>query len=280
MRVKLLSHTENPLETIWRAWQLAKTDEPLEEILSKDVDKDVIHKILNTEIPITQMVDFVFLLEGVSVSFREQLVRHRLGTYYEVQDIVNSSFWMQSMRVQNMSQFDYETPDSIFDRDEEDFLYTNHMRETRSLYHKLVEAGIPREDARMVIPLAAHHRIVWKTNLQILHHIIGKRCCWIMQGTLWKPVIQGVVQELRTKIHPLFGELSDPPCVRQDGSYSKCVVPANAEERRTGDDPNPPCPLYNKFEATEPCEREIPESMLAFFEDLWQRDLGRGGEQE
>lgn len=121
--------------------------------------------------------------------------------------------------------------------------YQNQMRWVESAYNKLVKAGMPKEDARNLLPLGCGHRLVWKLNLSSLMHVLGKRSCWIAQLGMWEPIIRGAVEELTNKVDPFFHRLVDPPCVKGD-TFNECVFKLENENRVTQDDPYPPCPLY------------------------------------
>lgn len=122
--------------------------------------------------------------------------------------------------------------------------YHEQMGWIQSAYNRLIEAGVPVEDARNLLPMATQHRLTWKVNLAALLHVLGKRGCWIAQLGMWEPVIRGMVEELATKVHPAFRKMIDPPCFGNDGEFKACVFKLENENRVKGDDPYAPCPLY------------------------------------
>jgi thymidylate synthase ThyX len=280
-KVTLMSWTNNPLETVYSVWEASKTEEPLrspEEIreqVSADEVEELFRAVIVQKIPVGEHVDFVFMLEGVSVSFREQMVRHRIGTLpspervgvdivmVEIPNLADSSWWSQSMRIQNMGRFATERmfrmPYSLLDANGDDRIIPKQhgtltgmsalaafnaiMYTIETYYNALVAAGVPMEDAREIIPLGAQHRISWKLNIGSLQHIVAKRGCWILQLGIWGPVIEGMINEVATKIHPVFRELVTPPCVDGD-SFIGCVYQEECRRRLDGSDALPPCPLH------------------------------------
>lgn len=52
-----------------------------------------------------------------------------------------------------------------------------------------------------------------------------------------------MIDELATKVHPIFRELVAPPCVSGD-TFKGCVYHEECRRRYTGDDALPPCPLH------------------------------------
>jgi hypothetical protein len=270
-KVTLLSHTAFPLETVYSVWEASKGEgkllSPAEvrmTVKPEEVRK-LFRSVIAQKIPIGEHIDFVFMLENISISWREQAVRHRIGTKASperlgadivpmdvdsIPDLADSSWWSQSMRIQDMGTFasskSYRVPQTILDHpDSPRFLalFDRAMLVIQDTYNTLVEAGIPMEDAREVMPLGAQHRMSWKLNIGSLQHIVGKRGCWILQHGIWGPVIEGMISELVAKIDPIFGELVTPPCLKGD-DYNGCVYIEENRRRYDGSDKLPPCPLH------------------------------------
>ena len=218
--VKLISNTENIFKTIWMVWQASRCDDTVEQMedaleqATTDVLYDLFARILEEDIPLMEMIEFIFVLDNVSISLREQLVRHRIGTKIDgkigidiIPNLDDSTWWSQSMRILDMRSFaarqDFLIPESIQNvpkvskRKVPLAIYKQFMYEAARVYSELVDMGIPMEDARNVLPLGASHRIVWKVNLMTLKRIMQKRGCWILQLGIWGPVIMGMISRAR-----------------------------------------------------------------------------------
>jgi hypothetical protein len=268
-KVTLYTHTHLPLETVYGVWEQSKSLAPLRspEQIRDEVDpqevRNTFRAVVQQRIPVGEHIDFVFILEDVCIAFREQMVRHRIGTKPSperlgvdiIPDLAESSWWAQSMVIQDMGTYadrsSYQVPESM--REHADSQHLINVLDgvhdvIQSAYNAFTAAGIPREDARTVIPLGALHRISWKLNMSSLLHIIAKRSCWVLQLSFWGPVIQGMIRELATKVDPIFRELATPPCIKinRDGSdkFTGCVLQEEARRRITGEDEMPPCPLH------------------------------------
>lgn len=124
---------------------------------------------------VVEHASFTFAISGVSRALTHQLVRHRIA-----------SFSQQSQRYVNMDNFEYVTPESIGDqvigwcmdtpitvRVEYDIIMDN----LRRAYKRLIEAGIPEEDARYILPNACTTNIVVTMNARELRHFFRLRCC-------------------------------------------------------------------------------------------------------
>jgi len=296
-KVTLLSWTINPIETIYEIWEASKTNRPFKEIQHEAVSNsyiekkmEVFRKVIDSKIPVAENLDFVFLLENVSISFREQMVRHRIGVKVGprlgcdiVPDIPDSTWWSQSMRILDMGKFadegKYRTPEGLTVDQKEKFHVS--MRIAQDAYNRLVDAGVPMEEAREIIPLGATHRITWKLNLASLQHIIGKRGCQILQLGLWEPIIRGMVDELAEKVHPYFRALICPPCMKGE-KFTGCLFKLDNERRVSGEDKLPPCTLYMQKEHSAweigRCEHEWPaiEGIAKRYKALWGRNPWSG----
>jgi hypothetical protein len=264
-KVTLMTHTALPLETVFAVWEASKSDRPLRtpQQIKDEVPREEIVKLFNAviaqRIPIGEHIDFVFMFEHISISWREQAVRHRIGTTASperigadmVVDVVpnmpDSSFWSQSFRIQDMRDFakngDFRMPETVYLAGPEAVdTFMTAMHHVADAYQKLVDMGVPMEDARELMPLGAQHRMSWRLNISSLQHIIGKRTCWILQGGLWGPIIDGMIKTL-VEVDPAFASLSTPPCISQD-KYKGCVFQEESRRRYTQDDRLPPCPLH------------------------------------
>lgn len=270
-KVTLMTWTKLPLETVYAVWEASKGEgkliapEDVQHIATPEEVEKLFRAVIAQRIPIGEHIDFVFMLENISISWREQAVRHRIGTKASperlgadmvvdvIPDLADSSWWSQSMRIQDMGKFAdnraYRIPETLLARSSPHLLrqYEHVMAHIQHVYNELVKAGVPMEDARELMPLGAQHRMSWRLNIGSLQHIFGKRGCWILQLGIWGPIITGMVEELATKVHPIFRELISPPCVKGD-TYTGCVFQEESRRRYTGDDQLPPCSLHLRQE--------------------------------
>jgi thymidylate synthase (FAD) len=122
---------------------------------------------------------FTFGIEGISRATSHQLVRHRLASYSQ-----------QSQRyVKAADEFEYVLPPSVARKRVLKKRFTEHMEKVGRLYRELVDAGLPAEDARFVLPNAAATKIIATMNARELRHFFRLRCC---QRAQWE--IRGVAE--------------------------------------------------------------------------------------
>ncbi|MGB9843251.1 MAG: FAD-dependent thymidylate synthase [Caldisericia bacterium] len=105
-----------------------------------------------------------FKISGVSRSLTHQLVRHRIASYTQ-----------KSQRYVDESTFDYVIPDTIKKNEVALNLYKDFMNSCKETYKKLKELGIPKEDARFILPNATKTEIVLTANLREFRHMISLR---------------------------------------------------------------------------------------------------------
>ncbi len=275
--IKLLDINQNLAETFSKVWLLAKDNTPLEQI--KLLGPQDLDNFMATDIPTQEYIFMIFSIEGMPRAFWDQLDRCRLA-----------SFWEQSARVLNMSNFaderHYWTPDSCAKGDERQSIYEGAMVQAQEHYAKLVKLGVPVEDARGVIPMHVLTRGTMAINLRALKGVIKNRVCFIMQGGYWFPVVDGMIRELKPHLpSKTLRSLVNLPCYGKD----HCPVEGNVIHRLTGDDPNPVCPIYIKRfakdkEAVEAREKERHPNYDTIKENYFQllRTLGmeEGGQVE
>ena len=170
IKVKLLEHTPHPERVVAMAARLCYSAAGAEELAEKLTDEQVeklVDKIIQMGHASTmEHVSFTFGIEGVSRVLTHQLVRHRLASYSQ-----------QSQRYVAEHDFEYILPPSIAERPEASERFKALMENIQQAYNDLVEAGVPKEDARYVLANATETKIVVTMNARSLMHFFNLRCC-------------------------------------------------------------------------------------------------------
>jgi thymidylate synthase (FAD) len=86
------------------------------------------------------------------------------------------------------------------------------MEDAWALYSRLVEEGVPEEDARYVLPNAAHTNIVVTMNARELIHFFSLRTCLRAQWEIRK--VAGAMLKEAKAVAPLIFENAGRPCLR------------------------------------------------------------------
>ncbi len=145
---------------------------------------------------------FTFAISGVTRTLSHQLVRHRAGLAFD----------QQSQRYLDYKRPAYMVPGTIADApDELRQRYESTLDGSLAFYSELLEAGVPGEDARFVMPNATRTNLVMTTNLRALIHMSGLRLCTMAQWEI-RRLFQLVRHEI-FQVSPFLGSFLAPKCV-------------------------------------------------------------------
>lgn len=171
MQVELLNHTPDPERAIATAARLCYAPVGAAELM-ETMPEERVRSVLSTimgsgHFSTLEHASYTFAIDGVSRVLTHQLVRHRLA-----------SFNQQSQRyVRFEGGFPFITPPSIQGDPEAEAAFQELMSASAKAYQRLLDAGIPAEDARFVLPNAAETKIVVTMNVRELLHFFELRCC-------------------------------------------------------------------------------------------------------
>ena len=84
------------------------------------------------------------------------------------------------------------------------------MADMQSVYQELMQAGVPAEDARFVLPNAASTSFVLTMNVRSLWHFFELRCCTRAQWEI-RELANAMLAEVK-KVAPLLFEHAGATC--------------------------------------------------------------------
>lgn len=245
VKVKLLTYTPNPEQTVAMAAKLCYSPSGIEDIrdgLDDQKTADFIEMI--TQLghgSVTEHASFTFGIEGISRACSHQLVRHRIASYSQ-----------QSQRYVDGTKFEFVTPPAIKENKKalEEYnkvlniqadayksirnsLAADYMKkysksslegsdeevmqkfktEDSKMYSAFVKKA--NEDARFILPNAATTKIVCTFNARSLQNFFAHRCCYRAQWEIREVAQQMLLQCLDVAPH-LF-KYSGPSCL-----FGKC----------------------------------------------------------
>lgn len=159
MKVGLVSITNDPIKTITDIASVSYGREQANNPAG-------LFKFLveNAHFSPLEFVEMTFKVEGISRACLAQLTRYR-----------HASFNVRSQRYCDESEFDFVVPKSIYDNYEALGMFNEFMLNANNCYNKLVEAGIPKEDARYVLPNATETTLYVKMSLRGFMHLYRQR---------------------------------------------------------------------------------------------------------
>ncbi|MDG6899010.1 MAG: FAD-dependent thymidylate synthase [Nitrososphaerota archaeon] len=128
-------------------------------------------------------VVYMFEIEDCSRVTTHQLVRHRAVSYDQ-----------ESQRFSAATREGVVTPPSIQSNDVAYRAYDEGLKAVYAAYEKMVTAGVPKEDARYVLPSAIKTKLVMTLSARSLMHIVWQRTALQAQ---WE------IRELASTLHGL-----------------------------------------------------------------------------
>ncbi len=171
VQVELLYHTPDPERAIATAARLCYAPVGASELM-ETMPEEKVRSVLGTimrsgHFSTLEHASYTFAIDGVSRALTHQLVRHRLA-----------SFNQQSQRYVKFTD-DLATikPASVTGDPAAEAIFDEAIAAAKDAYLKLLDAGVPAEDARYLLPNAAETKIVVTMNVRELIHFFELRCC-------------------------------------------------------------------------------------------------------
>lgn len=157
-----------------------------------DADRLFRHIVGSGHTSTMEHINFTFALEGVSRVLLAQLTRHRVGFSFSVQ----SQRYVSDASDKKKGGFHYVVPPKVADVPEAAEYFAELMENLQAAYDKLAQLGVPREDARFVLPNAASTNITMTANLRALLTFYSKRRPG--RGAQWE--IAQLAEKLRDEV--------------------------------------------------------------------------------
>ena len=205
-----MSYTPNPDELIAASARICYRDIAAKELLQAEEEslsrKLIAELFASGHMSAFEHVSFTFGIDGLSRVASHQLVRHRLA-----------SFSQQSQRYVSMSP-DPEAviiPPNIKANPDALRLYSEAVRHSQETYRELCAMGIPKEDARFILPHGHSTRLIMTMNARELHHFFGLRLCRRAQWEI-RELARKMLILCREKA-PVIFDMAGPGCM-----FGKC----------------------------------------------------------
>lgn len=202
MKVTLLAHTPDAEKVCAAAARSCYSGMGASDLLDKaDPERFLMNVVSMGHESVIEHAVFTFSVEWVSRSLTHQLVRHRVA-----------SFSQQSQRYVPLEEPSFVTPPTVANDPECARIFDEAMGAAWDAYNKLVEAGVPAEDARFVLPNACTTNITLTMNARELRHMFSLRCCNRAQ---WE--IREMAEQMLTlcrEVCPAIFADAGAPCLR------------------------------------------------------------------
>ena len=143
--------------------QPGTTVELFEKRINMDYEKnvDLINKVVKSgHTSILEHLSFSFLLTDVSICIEEFFIEHRLA-----------SFTVKSRRYVNFGKSGYYIPDDLPSKEFKK-CYADDMDHLFDAYNRLIDLGVPKEDARFLLPYSFYSNFICTVNAREAIHIV------------------------------------------------------------------------------------------------------------
>ena len=159
MKIELVQATPNQVKLITDIASICYGKEE-----AKYPDKLLKHLFEGQHHSVLEHIYYTFKIEGISRSCLAQLTRHR-----------HASYTVRSQRYCDESNTDFIFPPSIEVGSEEEDIFNGIFSGALSIYEKLLEKGVKKEDARFILPEATATELYMSCNLRELIHLHNVR---------------------------------------------------------------------------------------------------------
>ncbi len=218
MKVLLVKHTENPIDTVYSAGKLCINGlnywENIIEAtkIHSKIKKSLIKTILESgHHSILEHLTLTFSISGISRACGRQLLRSRIMSPTE-----------SSQRSINMNNVEMVKPLSIASNKDTNRVFDETMKVINYNYKELLKLGVPVEDARAVLPNATPTDIVITLNFRELIKMCNDRLCFKAQNE-----IRLLANELKDEVRECLGEFWS------NMLKPKCVLTGQCNERKS-----------------------------------------------
>ena len=229
MNLVILRHTPEPDRLVALAARRCYSALPAEQIDSDmpDAEAERLLAFLRKRNHLSpfEHAEFTFSVDGVSRALSHQLVRHRIASYSQ-----ESQRYVNYMKVDSPP---FVVPPTAKENPTALAIYNETLQHCLQAYRKMVESGVPPEDARYIFPNAVETKLVFTLNGRSLLNFFEQRCCIKAQ---WE------IRELANKmliavkqVAPKLFENAGAPCCYKSSPYcrendSKCRLFKNIKE--------------------------------------------------
>jgi thymidylate synthase ThyX len=212
MKVELLDYQPNALDLlIYTKNTRLRAEQTIDDIRDWSMDKKLEHldymkKTIQSSF---EFVTYIFNIEGVSRAFTHQLVRTRDACYAQESQRTVDVRKSDVIGVGNIhSQYDFAAGAAL------------------GSYVRMIDDGIPVQDARGILPCNIETSITMGTHLRELMHMAEVRLCKRTQGE-YQEVFKAMKAAV-LEVHPYFEGMIEVACVKTGicifPNYKECPV--------------------------------------------------------
>lgn len=162
MKIEILQNTVDPALLITRACNITQKQNTSNDKSYIDTCKLIKYLFTANHTSPFEHAVITVLISNVSRSFLAQITRHRMGSFTSA-----SQHYTIYSGFPNILHPEMLTMESVY----------NTIKAADQLYQILVDEGVPKEEARQVLPNAKAVNIMWTVNARSLVNFFNQRLC-------------------------------------------------------------------------------------------------------
>jgi thymidylate synthase (FAD) len=202
--IELLTHTPEPERLVAVAAKRSYDKRSAMQIWEEMTDAEVarlLHRVIrHGHTSVLEHISFTFAIEGISRSLSHQLVRHRMGSYTQ-----------QSQQRSDQRGFAFTVPPEIRKNSELAIEFQEKVKALAEFYTRAIETGVPKGQARYILPNACVTRIIMTMNARSLFNLISQRTCGAEE---WEfRMVASKIHRILLEVAPNIFSHAGPRCV-------------------------------------------------------------------
>ncbi len=210
MEVRLIAYTPEPDKVCAAAAKLTHSKLAGEKLVEQMSEEEISRLLGNVmkmgHTSVIEHASFTFSISGISRACSHQLVRHRIASYSQ-----------QSQRYVKAGDFVF--PPKIAENEEASKIFEEALQRCYETYEKLMDMGIPKEDARYIMPNATKTNIIVTMNARSLINFFSLR---LEKDAQWE--IRSLAKKMLEEVHrvapAIFREVYEKYSgVKQSGEF-------------------------------------------------------------
>lgn len=206
LEVTLLAHTPDAARIVAAAARICYSASRAADVAAS-LDGPKIREMIGRlrasgHMSVFEHASYTFAVDGLSRVASHQLVRHRIA-----------SFSQQSQRYVAMRRSEPVIPPSVAADEQASSLWRKAAEAAARAYEAMSELGVPREDARFILPHGWETSLIMTMNARELGHFFALRCCRRAQWEI-QELAASMLRLVREATPELF-ETAGPSCVTE-----------------------------------------------------------------
>lgn len=202
--VELLAYTPSPERLVAaaarRSYDKRSTMQIWAEMTDEEVTQLLDRVIRHGHTSVLEHINFTFAIEGISRALSHQLVRHRIASYSQ-----------RSQQRANERGFTFIVPPEIRKNAELTKEFQEKLKALAEFYTRAIESGIPKGQARYILPNACTTQIIMTMNARSLFNLISQRTCGVEE---WEfRTVATRIHDILLTVAPGIFKYAGPMCV-------------------------------------------------------------------